>query len=153
MSELKVGDSFPEGVTFQYIPYTPEIDGFKVCGMPVTYNASKGKSTCLSSSIPHIRLFPPFILLKSANTHFTEWANKKVVLFALPGAFTPACSGSHLPGYIENLDKLRAKGVDQVAVLAYNDPYVMSAWGKANGVKDDSIVRIPFPLIPFNPLL
>lgn len=58
------------------------------------------------------------------------------------GAFTPVCSAAHVPGYIENLPALRAKGVDVVAVLAYNDAYVMSAWGKANNVKGDDIVSM-----------
>lgn len=49
---------------------------------------------------------------------------------------------SHLPGYIQNLPQLKAKGVDVVAVLAFNDPFVMSAWGKANKITDDSIVCI-----------
>lgn len=76
------------------------------------------------------------------NTNLTtEWANKKVVVFSVPGAFTPSCSASHLPGYIEKLPELKKKGVDVVATIAYNDAWVMSAWGKANGVKDDSIVR------------
>jgi peroxiredoxin len=78
----------------------------------------------------------------------TEWAGKKVVLFSVPGAFTPGCSAKHLPGYIENLSKLKAKGVDIVATIAFNDAWVMSAWGKANGIKDDSIVRIPFHIHP-----
>ena len=69
-----------------------------------------------------------------------EWANKKVVLFAVPGAFTPGCSVKHLPGYIQNLPALKAKGVDIVAVIAYNDAFVMSAWSKANGIKNDDIV-------------
>ena len=56
------------------------------------------------------------------------------------GAFTPVCSANHVPEYIAKLPELRAKGVDQVAVLAYNDAYVMSAWGKANGVTGDDIV-------------
>lgn len=68
-----------------------------------------------------------------------EWANKKVVLFAVPGAFTPGCSVRHLPGYIEKLEEIRGKAVDVVAVIAFNDAFVMSAWGKANGIKDDDI--------------
>ena len=69
-----------------------------------------------------------------------EWADKKVVLFAVPGAFTPGCSVRHLPGYIEHLDKIKGKSVDVVAVLASNDAWVMSAWGKANGIHKDDIV-------------
>lgn len=56
------------------------------------------------------------------------------------GAFTPGCSVRHLPGYIQNLPQIKSKGVDIIAVLAFNDPYVMSAWGKANGIKGDDIV-------------
>jgi alkyl hydroperoxide reductase 1 len=70
----------------------------------------------------------------------TEWADKKVVLFSVPGAFTPGCSAKHLPGYIGNLSKLKEKGVDVIAVIAFNDSWVMSAWGKANGIKGDDIV-------------
>ncbi|KAL1973699.1 hypothetical protein VTN31DRAFT_5259 [Thermomyces dupontii] len=107
---LKPGDSFPSDVVFSYIPYTEEKSDITVCGVPVQYNASK------------------------------EWADKKVVLFSVPGAFTPTCSENHLPGYIANLSKFKEKGVDIVAVLAYNDPFVMSAWSKANKIKDDSIL-------------
>lgn len=56
------------------------------------------------------------------------------------GAFTPGCSVQHLPGYIKNLSKIKSKGVDIVAVIAFNDAWVMSAWGKANGIKGDDIV-------------
>jgi alkyl hydroperoxide reductase 1 len=59
----------------------------------------------------------------------------------LTGAFTPGCSARHLPPYIENLKTIKDKGVDVVAVIAFNDAWVMSAWGKANGVKGDDIVR------------
>nr|XP_036587234.1 peroxisomal matrix protein [Colletotrichum truncatum]KAF6797965.1 peroxisomal matrix protein [Colletotrichum truncatum] len=69
-----------------------------------------------------------------------EWANKKVVVFAVPGAFTPGCSARHLPGYIEKLGELKAKGADVVACIAYNDPFVMSAWSKANNIKNDDIL-------------
>ena len=62
--------------------------------------------------------------------------------FSYTGAFTPVCSANHVPEYIQKLPELRAKGVDQVAVLAYNDAYVMSAWGKANGVTGDDIVSL-----------
>ena len=57
------------------------------------------------------------------------------------GAFTPTCSENHVPGYIQNLAKLKEKGVDVVAVIASNDPFVMSAWGKVNEVKGDDLVR------------
>src|SRR6202050_1769462 len=59
---------------------------------------------------------------------------KTVVLFSVPGAFTPTCDAKHLPGYIELADKLRAKGVDTIACMAVNDVFVMNAWGKASNV-------------------
>ena len=96
----------------RYIPYTDEKAEITACGIPQPFNASK------------------------------EFADKKVILFAVPGAFTPSCSVRHLPGYIEHLDEVKGKGVDLVIVIAMNDPFVMSAWGKANGIKNDKIVSI-----------
>ncbi|MHA6628077.1 redoxin family protein [Pseudonocardia sichuanensis] len=64
----------------------------------------------------------------------------KVVLFAVPGAFTPGCSNVHLPGFVERVDELRAKGVTTIACTAVNDPFVMDAWGKAHGVGDDILM-------------
>jgi peroxiredoxin len=61
---------------------------------------------------------------------------KTVVLFSVPGAFTPTCDAKHLPGFVQHYDKLKAKGVDTVACLAVNDVFVMAAWGKASGVGD-----------------
>jgi peroxiredoxin len=58
---------------------------------------------------------------------------KKVVLFAVPGAFTPTCSNNHLPGYLENHDAILARGVDTVAVVAVNDVHVMGAWARFTG--------------------
>jgi peroxiredoxin len=59
----------------------------------------------------------------------------KVVLFAVPGAFTPGCSRIHLPGYVEQADELKAKGVSTIACVAVNDPWVMDAWAEAQGAK------------------
>ncbi|KAJ5263258.1 Peroxiredoxin Pen c 3 [Penicillium angulare] len=117
---LNAGDSFPEDVKFSYIPWSEESAEFNACGIPINYNASK------------------------------EFANKKVILFALPGAFTPVCSANHVPEYVAKLPEIHAKGVDQVAVLAYNDAYVMSAWGKANGVTSNDILFLSDPEAKFS---
>jgi len=80
------------------------------CGLPIKYNASE------------------------------EFKSKKVVLVAVPGAFTPTCQEQHVKSYLDNLANIKAKGVDQIVFIASNDPFVMAAWGKANGIKDDSIL-------------
>lgn len=95
-----------------YIPYTDETASPTSCGIPITFKAGQ------------------------------EFASKKAVLFAVPGAFTPGCSVRHLPGYIEKITEMRGKGVDLVCVVASNDAFVMSAWGKVNGIKDE-IVSLP----------
>ncbi|KAL9106307.1 MAG: hypothetical protein Q9227_008643 [Pyrenula ochraceoflavens] len=99
----------PRDVTFSYVPYSPSDNDITSCGIPQTYPASQ------------------------------EFSTKKAVLFAVPGAFTPGCSVRHLPPYIENLQEIKRRGVDVVGVVAYNDAWVMSAWGKANGVKDEIV--------------
>ncbi len=64
------------------------------------------------------------------------FAGKKVVAFAVPGAFTPVCSQSHLPGYVVNSDKLKAKGVDSIVCISVNDAFVMHSWGKAQNADE-----------------
>lgn len=65
---------------------------------------------------------------------------KKTVLFAVPGAFTPGCSVTHLPGFVVNADKIKAKGVDNIVCVAVNDAFVMDAWGKAQNA--DAITMV-----------
>ena len=64
------------------------------------------------------------------------FTGKKVVLFAVPGAFTPGCSMTHLPGYVVNADKIKAAGVDTIACMAVNDAFVMGAWGEAQNASE-----------------
>jgi glutaredoxin/glutathione-dependent peroxiredoxin len=61
------------------------------------------------------------------------FAGRKVVLFGVPGAFTPTCSMNHLPGFLTHFDEIKAKGVDAIACVSVNDVHVMSAWGKHSG--------------------
>ena len=70
-------------------------------------------------------------------TTSTEYfAGKRVALFAVPGAFTPTCSARHLPGFVEKVDELKAKGVDEVACTAVNDAFVLAAWAKSADAED-----------------
>ena len=90
----------------------------------------------------------PSIVIKQAATGTagvdvdpsTLFAGKKVVMFSLPGAFTPTCSAKHLPGYLARHDELKAKGVDLIACLSVNDGWVMQAWADANGVGDKIVM-------------
>lgn len=70
--------------------------------------------------------------------HSTQelFANKTVVLFAVPGAFTPTCSEAHLPGFVVLADQIKAKGVDVIACVAVNDAFVMQAWGEAQNASE-----------------
>jgi glutaredoxin/glutathione-dependent peroxiredoxin len=64
------------------------------------------------------------------------FSGKKVLLFAVPGAFTPGCTLTHLPGYVVNADKIKAAGVDTIACMAVNDFFVMDAWGKSQNAEE-----------------
>ena len=65
---------------------------------------------------------------------------KKVALFAVPGAFTPTCSARHLPSYIDKAGDLKSKGIDEIACISVNDPFVMGAWGERDGSKDITMI-------------
>ena len=64
------------------------------------------------------------------------FAGKRVALFAVPGAFTPTCSARHLPSYVDKAGELKSQGIDEIACISVNDPFVMAAWGKADGSED-----------------
>ncbi|KAK6086097.1 redoxin [Seiridium cupressi] len=119
MSNL-VGKPFPEGISFTYVPPTPEKSEVTACGIPVKFDASK------------------------------EFKDKKVVIVSVPGAFTPTCQADHLSGYIKKFDQLKKAGVDLLIFIAYNDPFVMSAWGKANEITDDKILFMSDDNIAFS---
>ena len=74
--------------------------------------------------------------------------NKKIVLFGLPGAYTSVCSAKHLPSYVDSYDKYKAKGIDYIACISVNDPFVMDAWGKSQNV-GDKIVMMADPMLDF----
>ena len=66
----------------------------------------------------------------------TLFSRQQVVLFGVPGAYTPACSAEHLPGFLDHYEDLRSRGVDSVICIAVNDPFVMEAWGQAHAVNE-----------------
>jgi len=95
----------------------------------------------VGDKIPNVELHH---MTESGNTAISSdeiFSGKKVVLFALPGAFTPTCSAKHLPGYADKSDDLFARGVDRIVCLSVNDAFVMDAWGKHHNV-DDKVMMI-----------
>ena len=74
--------------------------------------------------------------------------NKKSVIFGLPGAYTSVCSAKHLPGYVNNNEKYKQKGIEQIICMSVNDPFVMNAWGKENNV-GDKITMVGDPFLNF----
>ncbi|KAK9870165.1 hypothetical protein WA026_006255 [Henosepilachna vigintioctopunctata] len=90
-------------------------------------------SVKVGDTIPNIDLFEDNPTNK---VNLAELAKgKKLILFAVPGAFTPGCSKTHLPGYLKKADDLKSKGVSEIVCVAVNDPFVMAAWGKDQNTK------------------
>jgi len=74
--------------------------------------------------------------------------DKKIVLFGLPGAYTSVCSAKHLPGYVDNHEKYKLKGIDHIVCISVNDPFVMDAWGKSQSV-GDKVIMMADPFLEF----
>ncbi|KAF1825975.1 peroxisomal matrix protein [Dissoconium aciculare CBS 342.82] len=119
MTALNPGDDFPSNVTFSYIPYDEKTSDEAACGRPVDLEVSK------------------------------EFNNKKIVLVAVPGAFTPTCSARHIPGFLDRLEDFKKAGVDKILVVAFNDAWVMNAWRRENGVKNDYTLFVADPSAAF----
>ncbi len=94
----------------------------------------------VGDKIPAVSVSTIFAGETSAVSTEELFADKKVVLFALPGAFTPTCSASHLPGYIVKADDIFSKGVDVIACLSVNDAFVMKAWADSQNAEQITMV-------------
>ena len=90
--------------------------------------------------VPDVKVFTFGESGPQATTSGEVLGKGKVVLFGVPGAFTPTCSDHHLPGFVLRSDELRAKGVDAVVCISVNDPFVMGAWGKDQNVGDTVVL-------------
>ena len=86
--------------------------------------------------LPNAKLFMMKEGKPTAVTTSDLFAGKKVVVFAVPGAFTPTCSQAHLPGFVVNADAIKAKGVDSIICLSVNDAFVMDSWGKDKNAEE-----------------
>ena len=87
-------------------------------------------------SLPEVTFRVPTADAPSARTTTQIFKGRRVVLFAVPGAFTPTCQNNHLPGYLKFRDQFLAKGIDEIVVVSVNDVHVMKAWAKANDAMD-----------------
>ncbi len=91
----------------------------------------------VGSALPEVTLFRATADGPEAVNTKEFFAGRKVVVFAVPGAFTPTCSAKHLPGFVANADAIKAKGVDEIVCLASNDAFVMNAWAKSENAGEN----------------
>jgi len=105
-------------------------------------NDQEGASMTIAvgERVPDVKVFTFGDRGPEATTSSDVLGHGKVVLFGLPGAFTPTCSDHHLPGFVLRAEELRAKGVDKVVCVSVNDPFVMGAWGKDQNVGDSVVM-------------
>lgn len=94
----------------------------------------------VGDEVPNVKVFTFSEKGPEATTSATVLGHGKVVLFGVPGAFTPTCSDHHLPGFVLRAEELRAKGADTVVCLSVNDPFVMGTWGKDQHVGDSVVM-------------
>jgi peroxiredoxin len=97
-------------------------------------------SIAVGDPIPDVKVFTFGARGPEATTSGEVLGKGKVVLFGVPGAFTPTCSDHHLPGFVLRAEELRAKGADQVVCVSVNDPFVMEAWGEDQKVGDSVVM-------------
>ena len=106
----------------------------------------------VNSSIPDAKIY----ILKDGDPKeqsiIETLGNSKALLFGLPGAYTSTCSKLHLPGYVKNAEKLKAKGINKIFCISVNDPHVMNAWGEANHV-GKNITMLADPYLSFTKLI
>jgi len=102
----------------------------------------------LKDSIPQAQIFHLIDGEPKQESIKEVFGQKKILLFGLPGAFTSTCSKIHLPGYVNNVEKIRSKGIEKIFCLSVNDPYVMNAWGEANNV-GNNITMLADPYLSF----
>ena len=87
----------------------------------------------VGQTVPDVKLVKSTESDREAVQTSDYFKGRRVAVFSVPGAFTPTCSAKHLPGYVAKAAEIKAKGIDEVACTAVNDPFVMGVWGKVNG--------------------
>ncbi|XP_044748121.1 peroxiredoxin-5, mitochondrial [Coccinella septempunctata] len=104
-----------------------------VCRKSIARLLTANMSVKVGDSIPSVDLFEDTPMNKVNLSELSK--GKKIVLFAVPGAFTPGCSKTHLPGYVKKADELKAQGISEIVCVSVNDPFVMGAWAKDQNTK------------------